>query len=74
MTNEVYASGLTRPFGIAFFPNGDNPQWVYVANAGNVVRFPYHAGDLKALSQARRRGGKSGAGIGPFHPRHRVHA
>lgn len=50
-TNEMFASGLSRPFGIAFFPNGDNPQWVYVANAGNVVRFPYHVGDLKASSK-----------------------
>jgi glucose/arabinose dehydrogenase len=45
--NEVFASGLSLPFGIAFFPS-DNPQWVYVANADSVVRFPYHAGDLKA--------------------------
>ncbi len=45
--NEVFASGLTRPFGIAFFPR-DNPQWVYVANGENVVRFAYRAGDLKA--------------------------
>jgi glucose/arabinose dehydrogenase len=46
--NEVFATGLDYPFGIAFFPSGDNPQWVYVANTGSVVRFPYHAGDLKA--------------------------
>src|SRR3984957_3677626 len=46
--NETYASGLHGPFGIAFFPNGDNPQWVYVANTDSVVRFPYHAGDIKA--------------------------
>jgi glucose/arabinose dehydrogenase len=45
---EVYASGLDRPFGIAFFPNGDNPQWLYVANTGSVVRFAYRNGDLKA--------------------------
>lgn len=51
-SNEVFASGLARPFGIAFFPNGDNPQWVYVANAANVVRIPYHAGDLKASGKA----------------------
>jgi glucose/arabinose dehydrogenase len=25
-TNEVFAAGLNRPFGIAFFPNGDNQQ------------------------------------------------
>jgi glucose/arabinose dehydrogenase len=46
--NEVYASGLHEPFGIAFFPGGDNPQWVYVANTDSVVRFRYKPGDLKA--------------------------
>jgi glucose/arabinose dehydrogenase len=46
--NVIFASGLNRPFGIAFYPNGDNPRWVYVANTDSVVRFPYHAGDLKA--------------------------
>jgi glucose/arabinose dehydrogenase len=46
--NEVYASGLNRPFGIAFFPSGDDPRWVYVANTDSVVRFPYRPGDLKA--------------------------
>lgn len=46
--NEIYASGLDRPFGIAFFPAGDDPQWVYVANTDSVVRFPYRSGDLKA--------------------------
>ncbi len=51
-TNEVFASGLNRPFGVAFFPNGDNPQWVYVANTGSVVRFPYRIGDLKASAKA----------------------
>lgn len=50
-TNEVYASGLDRPFGIAFFPHGSSPQWVYVANTSGVVRFPYHAGDLKAAQR-----------------------
>jgi glucose/arabinose dehydrogenase len=49
--NEIYADGLDKPFGIAFFPNGNNPQWVYVANTGSVVRFPYHAGDLKAAAR-----------------------
>jgi glucose/arabinose dehydrogenase len=51
VSNEVFASGLNRPFGIAFFPNGDNPQWVYVANINNVVRFPYRVGDLKASAK-----------------------
>jgi glucose/arabinose dehydrogenase len=46
--NQIFASGLNQPFGMAFFPSGDNPQWVYVANMDSVVRFPYAAGDSKA--------------------------
>lgn len=49
--NEIYASGLSQPFGIAFFPAGDNPQWVYVANTDRVVRFAYRNGDLKASAK-----------------------
>ncbi|HEX2918789.1 MAG TPA: PQQ-dependent sugar dehydrogenase [Edaphobacter sp.] len=44
----VYASGLNKPFGIAFYPQGPNPQWVYIGNLDSVVRFPYKNGDLKA--------------------------
>jgi glucose/arabinose dehydrogenase len=46
--NDIYATGLRGPFGIAFFPNGGNPQWLYVANTDSVIRFPYRAGDTKA--------------------------
>jgi glucose/arabinose dehydrogenase len=45
---QVFATGLNTPFGIAFYPLGPNPQWVYVANMDSVVRFPYHNGDLTA--------------------------
>ncbi len=44
---EVFASGLRQPFGIAFYPPGPNPKYVYVANTDSVVRFPYENGDLK---------------------------
>jgi glucose/arabinose dehydrogenase len=44
---EVYASGLRQPFGIAFYPPGLEPRFVYVANTDAVVRFPYSNGDLK---------------------------
>jgi len=44
----IFAKGLTRPYGIAFYPPGDKPQWVYVANSNGVVRFAYRDGDLKA--------------------------
>jgi glucose/arabinose dehydrogenase len=47
-TREIFASGLHEPFGIAFFPDGDDPHWVYVANTDSIVRFPYRSGDLRA--------------------------
>ena len=45
---QLFASGLNIPFGIAFYPLGPYPQWVYVANMDSVVRFAYHNGDLTA--------------------------
>jgi glucose/arabinose dehydrogenase len=51
--NQIYADGLDRPFGIAFYPLGDNPQWIYVANNNAVVRFAYRNGDLKARGDAQ---------------------
>jgi len=50
--SETFATGLTRPFGVNFYPVGNNPQWVYVANTGGVVRFPYKSGDMKASGAA----------------------
>jgi glucose/arabinose dehydrogenase/mono/diheme cytochrome c family protein len=48
----VFATGLNTPFGIAFYPSGPNPQWVYVANMDSVVRFPYRSGDTVARGPA----------------------
>ncbi len=45
---ETFATGLKQPFGVAFYPLGANPKWVYVANTDSVVRFPYQNGDMKA--------------------------
>ncbi|MBV9443663.1 MAG: sorbosone dehydrogenase family protein [Acidobacteriaceae bacterium] len=50
---SVFATGLKQNFGIAFYPLGDNPQWVYVGNTNSVVRFPYKSGDLKASGPAQ---------------------
>jgi len=47
-TLEKFATGLDHPFGIAFYPSGPNPKWIYVGNATTVQRFPYHSGDLHA--------------------------
>ena len=52
MQSEVFASGLVQPYGIAFYPPGNNPSYVYVATTSEVVRFPYHRGDLKATGAA----------------------
>jgi glucose/arabinose dehydrogenase len=49
--DEVFASGLKQPFGIAFYPLGPNPRWVYIANSDGVVRFRYKTGDLKATGK-----------------------
>jgi len=45
---EVFAESLNRPFGIAFYPPGPDPQFVYVGETNQVVRFPYKKGDMKA--------------------------
>jgi glucose/arabinose dehydrogenase len=46
--NRIFAGGLRQPFGIAFYPPGPNPEWLYVANSNSIVRFPYRNGDLHA--------------------------
>ncbi|MDE3201176.1 MAG: sorbosone dehydrogenase family protein [Acidobacteriota bacterium] len=45
---SVFAEGLHQPFGIAFYPAGPNPKWIYIGDTDAIVRFPYHSGDLKA--------------------------
>jgi glucose/arabinose dehydrogenase len=53
VTNEVFAGDLTMPYGIAFYPPGPNPQYVYIGNTNSIVRFPYKNGDLKASGPAQ---------------------
>jgi glucose/arabinose dehydrogenase len=50
---STFATGLNKPFGIAFYPLGANPQWIYVAETGSVKKFPYHNGDLRASGPAQ---------------------
>ena len=45
---SVYTTETTQPFGIAFYPAGPDPKWVYIGNTDSVVRFPYKSGDMKA--------------------------
>ena len=47
-TRKIFASGINEPFGIAFYPPGPEPRWVYVASPDHVVRYPYKPGDMTA--------------------------
>src|SRR5277367_1271107 len=51
---EIFADGLQRPYGIAFYPSGENPRFVYVASPDSVVRFPYRSGEMKASGPAEQ--------------------
>jgi glucose/arabinose dehydrogenase len=42
--SRVFAANLTQPFGIAFWPPGASPRFVYVGETNRVVRFPYPSG------------------------------
>ena len=50
---ETFVGGLEQPFGIAFYPPGPDPQWVYIGTEGAVLRYPYHNGDLRARGAAQ---------------------
>jgi glucose/arabinose dehydrogenase len=49
-TISTYATGLDHPFGIAFYPSGAHPQWIYVGTATTIVRFSYNSGDVRSTS------------------------
>ena len=64
VTEKFADSGMNKPFGIAFYPPGADPQFVYVANTDGVIRFPYRNGDLKARGPAEKLGAQlSGGGL-----------
>ena len=56
--------GLNKPFGIAFYPPGDEPQFLYVANTDGVIRFPYRNGDLKTRGPAEQLAAHLSGGAG----------
>jgi glucose/arabinose dehydrogenase len=55
---------LNRPFGLAFYPPGPDPQFLYVANTDGVLRFAYRNGDLKARAPAEKLKAQLSAGAG----------
>jgi glucose/arabinose dehydrogenase len=52
--SDVFTSDLYQPYGIAFYPPGANPEWVYIANSDRLVRVPYKSGDMKASAKPQR--------------------
>jgi glucose/arabinose dehydrogenase len=51
--SAVFVTGLKHPYGLAFYPPGQNPEWLYVGSTAEIVRFPYHNGDLKATGSSQ---------------------
>ena len=49
----TFAADLDLPFGIAFWPPGPSPRFVYVGETRRVVRYPYRSGDLQARGPAQ---------------------
>jgi len=49
---DVYVEGLRQPFGLAFYPNAEQPQWLYVAETNRVTRYAYRTGDLRPRAAA----------------------
>jgi glucose/arabinose dehydrogenase len=46
--SSIFATGFNEAYGMLFYPAGDHPQWLYVANTDAVVRYAYRNGDLEA--------------------------
>jgi glucose/arabinose dehydrogenase/cytochrome c2 len=44
----TFARGLDQPFGIALYPAGDHPEWLYVGEVNRVVRYAYTPGQTEA--------------------------
>jgi glucose/arabinose dehydrogenase len=45
---ETFVTGLKQPYGMAFYPPGENPQYIYIGNTDSIVRYVYKNGDLMA--------------------------
>jgi glucose/arabinose dehydrogenase/cytochrome c2 len=52
-SREVYTEGLKEPFGLAFYPNAQNPQWLYIAETNRVIRYAFHVGDVKPRDEVQ---------------------
>ena len=62
---ERFATGLNKPFGLAFYPSGNDPRWLYVGNTDSVVRFPYQRNDAEGARRAGDRRSRPARGRPP---------
>jgi glucose/arabinose dehydrogenase len=62
VTETFATGGMNKPFGIAFYPPGPDPQFLYVANTNGVIRFPYRNGEMKARGPAEKLGAELSSG------------
>ena len=60
--SRVFVDGLDRPFGIAFYPPGPDPRYIYIANTDAVIRLPYRNGRTAAEGEPERLVALSGGG------------
>jgi len=51
-SRAVFARGLRYPFGIAFYPPGPDPRYLYIGDVSDVRRYPYRNGDTRARGAA----------------------
>jgi glucose/arabinose dehydrogenase len=53
VATSPFASDLDLPFGLAFWPPGPSPRFVYVGETNRIVRYPYQVGDQRARGPAQ---------------------
>jgi glucose/arabinose dehydrogenase len=63
--SEIFVDSLRQPFGIAFYPRGAEPKFIYVANTDSVLRWPYHNGQIKAQGKPEKLIDLPGGGLLP---------
>ncbi|QGM46624.1 sorbosone dehydrogenase family protein [Methylocystis heyeri] len=51
---RVFVSGLERPSGLAFYPPGPEPRWIYVSTPSQLLRYAYRPGQTQALGEGEK--------------------
>ena len=64
-SGSSFLDNLNQPSGIAFYPPGAEPKFVYIANTDSVVRLPYGNGQTKAESRSEKLIELPGGGVLP---------